>query len=107
MELVNPNNFFFLLTHVDRSPLPKNPVSALRGPNWKLAMDDEFTALIKNETWELGCGLSSSHYIIHFPSEVHYDPPWFRIYNDRLRIIALFFGHCCDPSCRWIIFIST
>lgn len=35
------------------SPIPKNPVSALRDPNWKLAMDDEFNALISNKTWTL------------------------------------------------------
>jgi len=28
-------------------------VSALKDPNWKLAMDDEFNALIKNEAWDL------------------------------------------------------
>ena len=28
-------------------------MSALRDPNWKKAMDDEFDALIKNKTWEL------------------------------------------------------
>ncbi|KAK6780427.1 hypothetical protein RDI58_022611 [Solanum bulbocastanum] len=42
-----------LHTTVDRSPLPRNPIDALRDPNWKMAMDDEFDALIKNKTWEL------------------------------------------------------
>ena len=40
-------------TTVTRSPIPRNPLDALRDPNWKLAMLDEFNALIKNETWEL------------------------------------------------------
>lgn len=40
-------------TSVERSPLPRNPIEALRDPNWKLAMDDEYNALIKNKTWEL------------------------------------------------------
>ncbi|XP_074266194.1 uncharacterized protein LOC141588661 [Silene latifolia] len=35
------------------SPIPKNPVSAIRDPNWKLAMDDEYSALINNKTWVL------------------------------------------------------
>jgi len=35
------------------SPIPKNPVSALRDPNWNRAMLDEFTALIDNKTWVL------------------------------------------------------
>ena len=35
------------------SPIPKDPVSAIRDPNWKNAMLDEFNALIKNKTWEL------------------------------------------------------
>jgi histone deacetylase 1/2 len=28
-------------------------VSALKDPNWKMAMHDEYDALIKNETWDL------------------------------------------------------
>ena len=42
-----------LLTHVTKSPLPHNLVSALKDLNWKMAMDDEYNALIKNKTWEL------------------------------------------------------
>ncbi|PNY09701.1 copia protein [Trifolium pratense] len=42
-----------LHTHPSKSPLPRNPVSALRDPNWKMAMHDEYDALIKNETWDL------------------------------------------------------
>ena len=28
-------------------------MSPIRDPNWKMAMDDEFNALINNKTWEL------------------------------------------------------
>ncbi|KAJ9542336.1 hypothetical protein OSB04_028842 [Centaurea solstitialis] len=35
------------------SPIPQNPVSALHDPNWKLAMKDEYDALMKNKTWDL------------------------------------------------------
>ncbi|KAL2936002.1 Retrovirus-related Pol polyprotein from transposon RE1 [Bienertia sinuspersici] len=35
------------------SPIPKNPVHALRDPNWKVAMQEEYDALIENGTWEL------------------------------------------------------
>ena len=41
------------LTNVTKPPLPHNPVSALQDPNWKMAMDDEYIALIKNKTWDL------------------------------------------------------
>lgn len=40
-------------TNVTKSPLPRNPVSALQDPNCKMAMDDEYAALIKNKTWDL------------------------------------------------------
>ena len=33
--------------------MPRNPIVDLRDPNWKIAMDDEYDALIKNKTWEL------------------------------------------------------
>jgi hypothetical protein len=35
------------------SPLPTNPINALRDPNWKMAMKDEYDALIENQTWDL------------------------------------------------------
>ncbi|GJS67119.1 ribonuclease H-like domain-containing protein [Tanacetum coccineum] len=35
------------------SPLPRSHVHALRDPNWKEAMLDEYNALITNETWVL------------------------------------------------------
>nr|CBJ20669.1 hypothetical protein [Beta vulgaris subsp. maritima] len=41
-----------LLTHVTIYPIPRNPVSALKDPNWKMAMDDSFNALIKKKTWD-------------------------------------------------------
>ncbi|CAH9100364.1 unnamed protein product [Cuscuta epithymum] len=40
-------------TSIIPSPLPKSPILALRDPNWLSAMQDEFSALIKNRTWEL------------------------------------------------------
>ncbi|GJR17464.1 ribonuclease H-like domain-containing protein [Tanacetum coccineum] len=33
------------------SPIPKSPFHALRDPNWKQAMCDEYKALIDNNTW--------------------------------------------------------
>ncbi|GJZ19553.1 ribonuclease H-like domain-containing protein [Tanacetum coccineum] len=33
------------------SPLPRSHIHALRDPNWKEAMLDEYNALITNETW--------------------------------------------------------
>ncbi|XP_020232585.1 uncharacterized protein LOC109812930 [Cajanus cajan] len=38
---------------MSKSPLPHNPISALRDPNWKKSMDDEYDALINNKIWEL------------------------------------------------------
>jgi len=51
--IVKPKKIFNLHTTIAKSPLPRNPVSALRDPNWKKAMDYEFDALIKNKMWEL------------------------------------------------------
>ncbi|XP_074287645.1 uncharacterized protein LOC141612793 [Silene latifolia] len=48
-----PKNHFDLHTNVSISPIPKSPVTALNDANWKMAMDDEFNALISNKTWEL------------------------------------------------------
>ncbi|XP_021760566.1 uncharacterized protein LOC110725387 [Chenopodium quinoa] len=42
-----------MVSTITKSPLPRNPISALRVSNWKMAMDDEYNALIKNKTWEL------------------------------------------------------
>ncbi|GKA44796.1 ribonuclease H-like domain-containing protein [Tanacetum coccineum] len=35
------------------SPIPKNPSHALKDPNWRNAMYDEYNALVKNGTWLL------------------------------------------------------
>jgi hypothetical protein len=35
------------------SSLPKNYKTALLDPNWAAAMQDEFSALITNNTWQL------------------------------------------------------
>ncbi|CAJ2642890.1 unnamed protein product [Trifolium pratense] len=40
-------------THQSISPLPTNPIDALNDHNWKMAMKDEYDALIENRTWEL------------------------------------------------------
>ena len=34
------------------SPLPTNPINALHDHNWKMAMKDEYDALIENKTWD-------------------------------------------------------
>ncbi|KAK2355223.1 hypothetical protein QL285_092651 [Trifolium repens] len=53
-NIFKPNQKYYgLHTQVTKSPLPKNPVSALQDPNWKMAMDDEYNALIENKTWDL------------------------------------------------------
>jgi hypothetical protein len=51
-----PRKLFNLSVTIDDptiSPLPKNPKLALSDPNWKSAMQSEFNALIKNNTWDL------------------------------------------------------
>ena len=48
---------FYAMTTTTISPLPKDPASAIRDPNWKNAMLDEFNALVANKTWELAGGL--------------------------------------------------
>ncbi|GKE58573.1 ribonuclease H-like domain-containing protein, partial [Tanacetum coccineum] len=43
-----------LTLHVSSvSPLPKSYRDAFRDPNWQNAMQDEYNALIKNNTWTL------------------------------------------------------
>ena len=37
----------------DISVLPKTHRGALSDPNWKLAMEEEYGALIANQTWDL------------------------------------------------------
>ncbi|GKA05880.1 ribonuclease H-like domain-containing protein [Tanacetum coccineum] len=46
----NPKYNFHVTTS---SPIPKSPFHALRDPNWKQAMCDEYKALIDNKTWVL------------------------------------------------------
>uniref|UniRef100_A0A803MAN0 Reverse transcriptase n=1 Tax=Chenopodium quinoa TaxID=63459 RepID=A0A803MAN0_CHEQI len=47
--IVQPNpKYHALHTSPTISPIPKNPVLAIRDPNWKVAMQDEYDALIKN-----------------------------------------------------------
>ncbi|GJY21703.1 ribonuclease H-like domain-containing protein [Tanacetum coccineum] len=46
----NPKYNFHVTTS---SPIPKSPFYALRDPNWKHAMCDEYKALIDNKTWVL------------------------------------------------------
>ncbi|KAJ9535464.1 hypothetical protein OSB04_un001410 [Centaurea solstitialis] len=42
-----------LHTSTSISPLPRNPLDALKNPDWNKAMTDEFRALIDNNMWEL------------------------------------------------------
>ncbi|XP_048493030.1 uncharacterized mitochondrial protein AtMg00820-like [Beta vulgaris subsp. vulgaris] len=51
--ILKPKRHFNLHTQASKAPLPRNPVSALRDMNWKLAKTDEYNALMKNGTWEL------------------------------------------------------
>jgi len=44
---------FSAMTTTTKSLLPKDLASAIRDPNWKIAMLDEFNALIANKTWKL------------------------------------------------------
>lgn len=40
-------------TSPDISPLPRSVRSAVKDPNWLAAMQEEFSALVGNQTWEL------------------------------------------------------
>jgi hypothetical protein len=52
--IFKPNQKYINLhTEIKKSPLPHNPVLELKDPNWKMAMDDEYNALIQNKTWDL------------------------------------------------------
>ncbi|KAJ9547690.1 hypothetical protein OSB04_020233 [Centaurea solstitialis] len=54
LGISKPNQRYALLhTSPSISPLPTSHVSALKDTNWRLAMQDEYDALIKNATWEL------------------------------------------------------
>ncbi|XP_022019687.1 uncharacterized mitochondrial protein AtMg00810-like [Helianthus annuus] len=50
--ITKPRQLFDLHTST-LVPLPKTPNAALSSPEWYNAMYDEFSALIKNKTWEL------------------------------------------------------
>jgi hypothetical protein len=53
--IFKPRQLFNLHTSTSPiiSPLPTNPVNALQDYNWKMAMKDEYDALIANKTWDL------------------------------------------------------
>lgn len=50
--IVKPNKKYHhgLVTQLPKSPLPNNPVAPHKDPDWKLAMDDEYNALIEDRT---------------------------------------------------------
>jgi len=48
--IYKPKKSFNLLTLLSKSPLPRNPVFALRDSNWKMAIDDEYNTLTENKT---------------------------------------------------------
>ncbi|XP_057432238.1 uncharacterized mitochondrial protein AtMg00820-like [Lotus japonicus] len=55
-DISKPRKSFSFSVSIDDpsiSPLPRNPKQALSDPNWKSAMQSEFNALIRNNTWEL------------------------------------------------------
>jgi hypothetical protein len=47
------NHLNLSATTISLSPLPKSHKSALLDPNWAAAMNDEFQALLANQTWQL------------------------------------------------------
>ena len=51
-QQVSPSYKCFFTT-IQNIKTPKNTKEALKNPNWKQAMDDEMSALIQNQTWEL------------------------------------------------------
>ncbi|CAJ2641560.1 unnamed protein product [Trifolium pratense] len=53
--IFKPRQLFNLHTSTSPviSPLPTNPINALQDHNWKMAMKDEYDALIENKTWDL------------------------------------------------------
>ncbi|KAJ0602472.1 putative RNA-directed DNA polymerase [Helianthus annuus] len=48
-----PNPRYNLAATSNISPVPNSPTKALSDPNWLRAMNDEFSALQNNNTWEL------------------------------------------------------
>ncbi|GJW10107.1 ribonuclease H-like domain-containing protein [Tanacetum coccineum] len=51
--IVKANPQYATIHATTSSLIPKSPFHALRDPNWKQAMCDEYKALIDNETWVL------------------------------------------------------
>ena len=53
--IFKPRQLFNLHTSTPQSisPLHTNPIDALKDHNWKMAMKDEYDALINNKTWDL------------------------------------------------------
>ena len=52
--IFKPNpKYSFQAFSVSFSPIPRNPVLALRDPNWTRATQEEYDALIENHTWDL------------------------------------------------------
>ena len=51
-QRVSPEYQCFLAT-IQGIETPNNPTEALKDPSWKQAMNDEMSALIENQTWEL------------------------------------------------------
>lgn len=52
--IFKPKKHFNLSSNtIKMSPLPKSHLTALQDHNWKLAMTNEYNALIKNKTWDL------------------------------------------------------
>lgn len=47
------NPMFGLSIEASKIPLPKSPKIAMTIPEWKLAMQKEYDALIANHTWSL------------------------------------------------------
>jgi hypothetical protein len=52
MHMPNPK-YAHVATTTAPSPLPSSVRAALRDPDWKIAMQDEFDALKNNGTWTL------------------------------------------------------
>lgn len=53
--IVKPHKLFNLHTSTYNciSPLPTNPIDALHDRNWKMAIKEEYDALIENNVWDL------------------------------------------------------
>nr|GEW79307.1 ribonuclease H-like domain-containing protein [Tanacetum cinerariifolium] len=68
------------------SPIPKNSSHALKDPNWRNAMYDEYNVLVKNSTWLLvprPTGVNMVCFIWLFKHKFH-DDATLSCYKDRL-----------------------